>query len=104
MEDGTVKSCKDDFHMKANKEKDKPFQRIADYHREQTSQLEKIFEGSYGNTFSGEYLDKFKIDLRRSLHFEPNEDGANKFYYIKYVIIQISNNQFKIESHESKFQ
>ena len=98
MHDGTVDSCKDDYHSPIRKMKNEPFQQMARHHKAMYEQIDQLYRVK-GELVSRELLNIWGIMLMRPFQFELR-DGKFTFYYHKYLIKDLGNNQYKIEKHE----
>src|SRR5215216_3113396 len=64
MSDGTIKSCKDDYHSPLRKEKYEPYKRIADFHKETNGKIESLFLAK-GELVTIEQINQYGINLHR---------------------------------------
>jgi hypothetical protein len=97
LPDGTVASCKDDYHSPIRKLKNEPFEQMAKHHKLMYVQIEKLLKAK-GENVSRELLNIWGIILRQPFQFDV-ENGKFIFYYHKYLIKDLGNNHYKIEKH-----
>ena len=101
--DGSVISCKDDYHSPLKKIKNRPFKAIADYHKLAHKQIKSLVQNK-GEYVTLEHLHQYQISLNRSIEWEVNADRIYTFYFVEYAITQFPNNQFKISKHGRTFR
>jgi hypothetical protein len=97
LPDGTVASCKDDYHSPIRKQRNEPFQKIALHHKVMHERIDQLLKAK-GNIVTKEWLNTWGVILHRPFEFRI-EDGKFNFYYHQFLIIEVSNNQYKISKH-----
>lgn len=102
LPDGTIKSCKDDYHSPLRKEKYEPYKRIADFQRETHKKIEALSMAK-GEIVTIEQIDQYGINLHRPVQFEVDSMQKTTFYFIEYELKQLPNKQFKISKHGKLF-
>lgn len=99
LPNGTIKNCKDEYWSKIRKEEMEPFNVIAFFQRDQFKRLEMLIKEK-GDLVTIEDINRFGVDLSRPVKFILKQDRTYEFYFHKYVVHQLPNNQFKIYTHE----
>lgn len=102
LPDGTIKSCKDDYHYLLNKEKNSAFQQLARFQKDIHHRIEKLLAEN-GDTVTAELLNQYGIRLDMPVRLTNNEKEKATFYFIDYCITAINNSSLKISTHENKF-
>lgn len=102
MPDGSIKSCKDDYHSAKNKEKNAPFLKLYNYHKKALEQIEKL-QSHKGDTVTTEQLNQYGIRLDMPVKYDLNPAGKSTFYFIDYCFTRITQFTFKISRHENNF-
>lgn len=98
LPDGTVESCKDDYHSPIRKKKNEPFQKMAAHHKAMYERIDRLFR-TKGETVTEEWLNTWGIVLQRPFEFKV-ADGRFIFYFHQYSIKELGNKQFKISKHD----
>jgi hypothetical protein len=101
LPDNTIQSCKDDFHSVKNKEKNKPYKRLADFHKDASRRISNLLNDKGENVTTG-LIDQYGILLSKPAAFSV-ENGKYTFYFIGFVFKQISSSQFKILKNDHAF-
>jgi hypothetical protein len=96
--DGTIQSCKDDFHSPKRKSANLPYKRIADYHKDAHRRIKSLLSAK-GDTVSVEQINQYGIRLNRPVEFAVDSKQAATYYFVEFAFSQLNNNQFKIISH-----
>jgi hypothetical protein len=102
QEDGSVMSCKDDFHSAMRKKENQPFMNFASHHKRMRDSIKDLIKEK-GNTVSIESINRAGINLMRPARIDILKDGCNKFYFVEYLITQTNDFQFKITKHNEIF-
>lgn len=101
LPNGDIQSCHDDFHTKKNKQKNMQYNSIINMQRKQHRNIEKLFK-TQGEIVTSEELDSYNIRLDSPV--KTRKIGSViKYYFVDYLIIQLSEQKFKIEKHGRKF-
>jgi hypothetical protein len=98
LPDGTVDSCKDDYHSPIRKRKNEPFQKMAAFQKAMYERIDRLFNAK-GEIVTEEFLNRWGIVLQRPFEFNT-KDGKYIFYYHQYSIKELGNKQFKISKHD----
>ena len=102
MSDGTIQSCKDDYHSSKRREKNSPYKKIADYHKAVHKSLKSMWNVSK-DVITFEQLNLYKINLRRPVAFDVDPHKVTTYYFVEFAITQSINNQLKIFKHGRDF-
>lgn len=102
LADGTVISCKDDFHSAKNKKENKSYRKLIAHHKSMDKRIAYLLLHK-GDAVNLEDINRQGIILNRPIEILNNETGGFTYKYMQHSIIQISNNQYKIKKHESLF-
>ena len=97
LPDGSVESCKDDYHSPIRKLKNEPFSKMATHHKKMYQRINQLYR-SKGETVTEEWLNIWGIILKRPFEFKV-ENGKYIFYFHQYLIKELGNKQFKISKH-----
>jgi Zn-finger protein len=100
LEDGTIKSCKDDFHVKKNKRENIIFRNMIKHHKSMNKRIISLLR-NVGANVTTEDLNRYGIVLFQPLKVSKNEYGEHSYTFMNHTIITINNNQFKIKNNES---
>ena len=103
LPDGSVQSCKDDYHTAQNRKLTTLCRSIALHHKHTLHQIEKLLADK-GTTVSLEQLVSYDINLFMPWALKVDENRHYNFYFIKYAIKPLTNNQYKIFTHEFRFK
>jgi hypothetical protein len=99
LPDGSILSCKDDYHVKKNRPINAPFKWMASYQKYFYNQIKLLVEREgYKVTF--EQLNQYGINLHRPFEFIVNKENRYVYFYHQFVIEQMPENKFKITRHE----
>src|SRR2546421_11117567 len=97
LPDGSIRSCKDDFHAARRKIVNAPFKRIAEHHKQMYLQIDALFKG-HGENVSQELINRYGINLKRPFELEKKGDLYTFFYQV-YAIKQFGDGEYKIYKH-----
>lgn len=97
-EDGTIKSCKDDYHTPRRKIKKAPFIGFLVHHEQMRNSLRKLLR-RHGELVNIELINSYGINLSRPAETEYGNDGSITFYFVEYAVIETKNKQYKIIKH-----
>lgn len=95
LADGTVQSCKDDFHSSKRKIEKGPFERIAKHHKQMCERILYLLS-IHGEVVNQDLLDKFGINLSRPAQIELSKYGLHKFHFVGFLIHKLSNGKYEI--------
>ncbi len=99
LPDGSIQSCKDDCNSKLRKVKNLAYKKIAEHHKEMDNQIERLFE-AYGGEATLELINQYGIELHKPVEFKKDEKtGRMTFYFGKFVVEEINNENYKINRH-----
>ena len=102
MSDNTIQSCKDDYNSKRRRDKNRPYKRIADYHKAAHERLKNLWSVSK-DVITMEQLILYDINLRQPVSFDVDENKVSTYYFVEFAITQSINNQLKIFKHGTDF-
>ena len=98
LEDGSVKSCKDDYHIPRRKENEKHYKRIFELHKMQHKSIKKLYEEK-GEIVTMDDIEQYNIYLNLRVE-QAKEYGKNYYFFVEYLLIEINENQYKIAKHD----
>ena len=96
LEDGSVKSCKDDHNAELRKVNDEPYLREMNFQKGQTTALHALVR-SKGELVTLEELNQYGIQLHRALTLEIR-DGLYSFYCTHHKIQQLTTKTFQLQT------
>lgn len=99
LPDGTILSCKDDYHVKKNKPINAPFKWMASYQKYYYKQIVLLLEKE-GKRVTREQLNRYGINLSRPFEFIVDNENKYVYYYHQFAIKQFSENKFFISRHK----
>jgi hypothetical protein len=102
MGDGSIKSCKDDYHVPLKKIRNRQYKNIAAYHKEAHKRIDKLLLEK-GETVNTEQLNQYGIKLHRPIQFSVDSAQKGTYSFVEFAITQIGNTQFKIFRHGLEF-
>lgn len=102
LPDGSIKSCKDDYHAEKNRLSNLPYQELCNFQKRTTTNI-ALLEKQKGNTVTDEDLDQYGIYLNRTVKTELSENQQNVFLFIDFSFSQLNDTQFKITRHDNNF-
>ncbi|CAN5752496.1 hypothetical protein BH11BAC3_BH11BAC3_19770 [soil metagenome] len=100
LPDGSIKSCKDDYHAEKNKLKNIPYQEIVEFHKTTSERICQLLKDK-GDTASIDQLDMFAIDLNRRVRTVNPASQKTIFYFVDYALTRINETTFKITTHDN---
>jgi hypothetical protein len=98
LPDGTIDSCKDDYHIPIRKKRNAPFDMMAKHHRLMYERIDQLYKAK-GDIVTSEHLNIHGISLNRPFQFDIQK-GKFIFYYYQYAIKDLGNKQYQIFKHE----
>lgn len=102
LEDGSIKSCKDDYHSPIRKEKKSPFKGLVPHHEMMRDNIRELYQ-TVGEIVSTEQVNRHGIILNQPVAFEWNNDKQFVYYFIEYALIKTNDKQFNIIKHGKVF-
>ena len=99
MSDGSVLSCKDDFHSAKNKKENRSYRKLIAHHKSMDKKIYYLLR-NIGETVILEDINRYGIILKRPIELSKNENGGFIYTYMQYSIIQLNNKQYKITKHD----
>jgi hypothetical protein len=102
LTDGTVRSCKDDFHSARKRKDETQFRNIARYHRNVARSLDQLYKLK-GEDITPEDLNRVGVVLNRSAAQQMTNDNRFQFFFVGFVIIKINEKQLKLKKHDHQF-
>ena len=102
LPDKTIQSCKDDFHSVRNKEKNKPYKRLVDFHKEATKRIQNLLKAK-GENVTVALINQYGIAFNKSAAFSIDTNKLGTYYFVDFAFKQISSNEFKIFKHGNTF-
>lgn len=103
LPDGTKINCKDQYHSPLKKQKNAPYNKIADFHRKTRDSIDMLRKAK-GADVTIEDLNQYGIRLNRPVEWEANNDQVWTYYYVDFSITQFPNHKYKISQHARIFQ
>ena len=100
LEDGSIVSCKDDFHAAKNKKENGAYRKLMAHHKSMDKRIAFLLRNK-GDTVNLEDLNRHGIILNRTIELSKNENGGFTYTYMHYSIIQLNDKQYKIKKHDS---
>ncbi|RYZ62765.1 MAG: hypothetical protein EOO14_01305 [Chitinophagaceae bacterium] len=101
LEDGSVKSCKDDHNALLRKQSDEPYLRQMNFQKKMTAAISALYR-AMGERVTLEQLNQYGIQLQRALDIQIPK-GLPLFYFTHFKIEQLTPSTFKITPHVSLF-
>src|ERR1700740_771319 len=98
LPDGTISSCKDDFHSAKNKKDNKAYRKLIAHHKAMDERIAFLLRHK-GDAVNLEDINKHGIILNRPIEFSKNETGQFIYSFMQHSITQLNNNQYKIKKH-----
>lgn len=98
LEDGSIRNCKDDYHIEVRRNSDGPFREQVRVQKEQNRRIEALFKQE-GAKVTREMLNRAGIILQSAMYTEL-KDGRWHLGFGHYSIEQLSSTQFKIYPHD----
>ena len=102
LEDGTVLSCKDDFHSKRNRKDNQAYRNLIKHHKMMDKKITSLLRNK-GENVTLEDINRYGIILNVPLQISKNEHGEFTYMFMHHSIILIKQNEFKIKNHEPLF-
>ena len=99
LEDGSVKSCKDDHNAELRKANDEPYLQLMAFQKRMSSALSSLYK-SMGEKVTVEQLNQYGIELHRAQRMEIL-GGLYIFYFIHFKLEQQTPSKFKLSKHVS---
>ena len=97
LEDGSIKSCKDDYNAELRRKSDEPYLRHMNFQKRMTEAISALFT-SMGEKVTLEQINQYGIQLQRALDLQsPN--GLPIFLFTHFKIEQLTSSTFKISKH-----
>jgi hypothetical protein len=97
LEDGSVKSCKDDHNAELRKATDEPYLTELAFQKQTTRALDALY-AARGEKVSLEQLNQYGIQLNRAQKMEM-QSGLPIFYFIHHRIEQLTPHTFQLKRH-----
>ena len=102
LPDGSIKSCKDDYHAEKNRLSNLPYQELVNFHKRITASIALMVKQK-GYQVTGEDLDQFGIYTNRAVKLEMAANQQCTFWFIDFAVTQIDEKHLKITNHDNKF-
>lgn len=96
LEDGSVRSCKDDHNAHLRKLSDEPYLQEMNFQKKMSTALQALHQG-VGQQVTLEQLNQYGIQLDRALRLEI-KDGLFHFYFTHFKVEQQTPITFKLHS------
>lgn len=100
LEDGTVISCKDDFHSKKNKKENLAYRKLIAHHKLMTKTIDELI-AIKGDMVTIDDINQAGINLNMPIHFDVTENDQNMYGFTYHTITKTKENQYKIYRHGS---
>ena len=101
LEDGSIKSCKDDYNSALRREEEKPYRNLVAFHKQMSLAIGSLYLASGANVLV-EQLNQYGIQLNKAIELERKE-GLYTFYFLHHKICQLSKSKYKITPHVYSF-
>ncbi|RYY49984.1 MAG: hypothetical protein EOO06_05260 [Chitinophagaceae bacterium] len=101
LEDGSVKSCKDDHNALLRKQSDEPYLQLTAFQKRMSGALTSLYK-AIGEKVTLEQLNQYGIELHRAQRLEI-QGGLLTFYFIHFKLEQLTSTTFKLSKHVSLF-
>lgn len=95
-------SCKNKYWSQKKNKDLKEYRLLVRFHKSMNSRLNLLFAHK-GQLVSAEDLNRYGIDLRSPVRLNFDTNKKKHFYYIGYLIIELSNTEYKIKPNEILF-
>ena len=102
LEDGSVKSCHDDYHIQQRKQNEKPFREEAAFQKKMALALAALLS-AFGPEVSLSQLNLYGIQLPNALEIKPKGDKLFIFRFTGFLIEQLTFSTFKLHPYVSAF-
>lgn len=99
LEDGSVKSCKDDYNALLRKASDQPYLDAMAFQKRMTAALSTLYD-AMGARVTLEQLNQYGIQLQRAQKMEM-QNGLPTFSFIHFKVEQLTPFTFKLSNHVS---
>ena len=76
---------------------------LAEYIEDVLVPTEQVVEIKKGEKVTSDDINKYGIDLRGPVRLTFDKDKKKSFYFIGYLLVEISNTEYKIKPHELLF-
>lgn len=98
LPDGSIKNCKDDYHVERNKEIESRLRQLSIYQKDMNARIELLLRTN-GECVNLEDINRAGINLFRPLQFQYVK-GMYRGWFLDYFIENTSDKNFKISRHE----
>ncbi len=102
LPDGSIKSCKDDFHAEKRRIDEQPFIELMNFQKTQTHNIRRLYEEK-GATVTTADIDFYQIALNIAVKTDVLPDQKSVLYFINFKLTQLDATQFKITTHDNTF-
>lgn len=100
--DGSVLSCKDDFHTAKNKKENRSYRKLTAHHKSMDKKIFHLLK-NIGAYVLLEDINRYGIILNRSIEILLQENGKYNYCFMNYTIHHLNDKNFKITKHEPLF-
>lgn len=97
LPDGTIKNCKDDYHIALRRVEEKPYRNLVSFHKRMSASIEALLKAS-GTVVTVEQINQYGIQLNKAVETGCYE-GLLKFFFLHHMIEQETKKTFKITPH-----
>ncbi|CAN5546244.1 hypothetical protein BH10BAC1_BH10BAC1_20050 [soil metagenome] len=102
LEDGSIKSCKDDYNSPIRKEKNAHFKGFLVHHEMMRNNIRELYQ-NVGELVTKSQINQHGIVLNRPAEFGWNKEEQFIYYFVGYALIRLNENNFKIIKHDKVF-
>lgn len=102
LDDGSIKSCKDDHHAALRKMNNAPFKGLVPHHERMRDTIRELYQ-AVGESVTREQINQYGVILNRPAEIGWNKESECIYYFIEYAFVRRSENQFKIIKHGKVF-
>jgi hypothetical protein len=102
LSDGTIQSCKDDYHSPLRKDRNAPYKRIAEFHKDAHRRINCLLDAK-GETVTVEQINQYGINLYKSFEMVLDSMQRPTFRFVEFEFIPLGNKQYKINKHGKLF-
>lgn len=96
-------SCKNKYWSKKKTKDLKAYRSLIKFHKSMNRRLTHLVLNK-GETITANDINEYGIDLSSPVRLCFDQNKKKSFYYIGYIIIEITNNQYKIKAYELLFR
>lgn len=103
LPDGSIKSCKDDYHAEKNRIANQPFVDHMNFHKTMTHNISRLLTEK-GATVTTADITFYEIFLDRTVRLKRPANQQSVYYFINFAFTQLTTTQFKISRHGNDYK